>query len=64
MHTFTPPLPGKTRAPTIIETTLYDLIEAIQAMMPPGGEALVVPTVIHLLDTSHVTFSRRSASDN
>lgn len=64
MNTFTAPLAGETQAPTVIETTLYDLIEAVNAVMQPGEEELVVPTVMHLLDTSHVTFSHRSASYN
>jgi hypothetical protein len=34
---------------TTITTTLYDLIAAVQDMMEPGEEALVVPTVLHVL---------------
>jgi len=64
MKTFTPPLAGEARSHRVIETTLYDLIEAINAVLRPGEEDLVVPTVMRLLDRSQVTYSHRSASYN
>lgn len=64
MNTLTAPLPGEAQSHIVIETTLYDLVEAVNAVVQPGEEDLVVPTVMHLLNTSHVTFSHRSAYDN
>jgi len=39
-----------------IRTTLYDLIEALYAEMKSEEEALIVPTVMHLLRSGRITF--------
>ena len=41
---------------TIIQTTLYDLIEAIAAEVRPGEEALVTATAKHLLRSHKARF--------
>ena len=38
-----------------ITTTLYDLIAALQDVVQPGGDALVVATMAHLLCTGRIT---------
>jgi hypothetical protein len=43
-------------APAIIITTLYDLMAAVQRAVAPGEEALVVPTVLHMLRAGRVTW--------
>jgi len=35
-----------------VTTTLYDLIAAIQDIVGPGNDRLVVATVVHMLSTS------------
>lgn len=42
-------------------TTLYDLIEALQNIMPPEADAMVTATVVHLLRSGQVTFLRTSS---
>jgi len=42
--------------PVTIRTTLYDLIEALYAEMKSEEEALIVPTVMHLLRSGRITF--------
>ena len=59
MEAVTTPAPDKTWSYTVIRTTLYDLIKAINAEAKPGEEDLVVPIVVHLLDASRVTLPRR-----
>lgn len=61
MHTLIAPLPDATQPSVVIKTTLYDLIEALNAALQPGKEDLVVPIAMHLLDNSRVTFSRHAA---
>jgi hypothetical protein len=39
-----------------IRTTLYDLIEAINAEVEPEEESLVVATVMDLLESGRITF--------
>ena len=41
---------------TTIETTLYELIGAINEHVQPGEDLLVVETVLHLIDTGQITF--------
>src|SRR5262245_12242599 len=41
-------------APAAITTTLYDLIAALQEVVPPGEEALVVATVVSLLRAGRI----------
>ena len=38
-----------------ITTTLYDLIAALQDVVQPGEDALVVATMVHLLCTGRIT---------
>jgi len=40
---------------TTIETTLYELIEAINEQVQPGEDRLVVETVLDLIDTGQIT---------
>jgi hypothetical protein len=40
---------------------LYDLIEALQNIMPPDADAMVTATVVHLLRSGQVTFLRTSS---
>jgi len=40
----------------IIETTLYDLIEAISEEIGPGEDHLLAQTVRHLIDTGKLKF--------
>ena len=42
--------------PTTIHTTLYDLMSAMHDVAEPGDEALVVPSVLHLLRTGRIAF--------
>jgi hypothetical protein len=41
--------------PATITTTLYDLIAALQDVVQPGEDALVVATMVHLLCTGRIT---------
>jgi hypothetical protein len=47
----TPPIPH----PSLLHTTLYDLMMAIYETLEPEEEDLVVPTVLHLLQTGRIT---------
>jgi hypothetical protein len=47
---------GATR--TVVSTTLYDLIAAVDAEVEPGEEACVAPIVAHLLRAGHAQFHR------
>ena len=47
---------GATR--TVVSTTLYDLIAAVDAEVEPGEEACVAPIVTHLLRAGHAQFLR------
>jgi hypothetical protein len=44
-----------TARPLILHTTLYDLMMAMYETLEPGEEELVVPTVLHLLQTGRIT---------
>jgi hypothetical protein len=48
---------GATR--TVVYTTLYDLIAAVDAEVEPGEEACVAPIVTHLLRAGHAQFLRQ-----
>ncbi len=50
---------GATR--TVVYTTLYDLIAAVEAEVEPGEEACVAPIVAHLLRAGHAQFLREVA---
>ena len=43
---------------TTIETTLYELIEAVSDEVKSGEDELVAESVLHLLDTGQVKFIR------
>jgi hypothetical protein len=43
---------------TVVYTTLYDLIAAVDAEVAPGEEACVAPLVAHLLRAGHAQFLR------
>jgi hypothetical protein len=47
---------GATR--TVVSTTVYDLIAAVDAEVEPGEEACVAPIVAHLLRAGHAQFHR------
>ena len=47
---------GEDAIPAPITTTLYDLIAALQDVVPPGEDALVVATMVHLLCTGRITW--------
>jgi hypothetical protein len=64
MSTSTTPLRNESRSSVIIRTTLYDLVEAINAEAQLDEEDLVVSTVMHLLGTSRVTFPHRQEHYN
>lgn len=46
------------RAHTVVYTTLYDLIAAVNEVIEPGEEDCVVPIVAHLLRTGQARFLR------
>lgn len=41
---------------TAIETTLYELIEAVEEEVQPGEDRLIEEAVLHLLDTGQAKF--------
>ena len=43
--------------PTTIETTLYELVEAISTEVEPGEDDLIIATVVHLLNSGRVKFT-------
>ena len=47
---------GEDAIPATITTTLYDLIAALQDVVQPGEDALVVATMVHLLRTRRITW--------
>ena len=46
---------GEDAIPVTITTTLYDLIAALQDVVQPGEDVLVVATMMHLLCTGRIT---------
>jgi hypothetical protein len=46
---------GEDAIPATITTTQYDLIAALQDVVQPGEDALVVATMVHLLGTGRIT---------
>ena len=46
---------GEDAIPATITTTQYDLIAALQDVVQPGEDALVVATMVHLLCTGRMT---------
>ena len=46
---------GEDAIPATITTTLYYLIAALQDVVPPGEDALVAATMVHLLCTGRIT---------
>jgi hypothetical protein len=55
-HVTAPARTGATR--TVVSTTLYDLIAAVQDTIEPGAEASVPAIVAHLLRAGHARFLR------
>ncbi|HEY5871521.1 MAG TPA: hypothetical protein VI542_39095 [Candidatus Tectomicrobia bacterium] len=49
--------------PVRITTTLYELIAAIQEVVDPQDDALVVATVMHILQSRKCSSERRNAAD-
>jgi hypothetical protein len=47
----------------VIETTLYDLVEAVYEELSPGEETMVVGIVYHLLKSGRVQFIAAQASN-
>jgi len=45
--------------PVAVITSLYDLMAAMQATVPPEEDTLVVTTIMHLLRSGRLTFVRR-----
>ena len=45
---------GEDTAPVTVTTTLYDLIAALQEVVEPGEEGLVVTTVLSLLRAGRI----------
>ena len=45
--------------PSCLTTTLYDLITALQEVVGPDDDALVVATVVHLLRSGWLTWRRQ-----
>ena len=43
---------------TAIQTTLYDLLAALNAQVGPDEDAVVTAVVVHLLQTNRVTCTR------
>ena len=56
MHIIVDPMSNDTQQPKTIQTTLYDLIEAISAEVKPDEEDLVVATIVHLLASGKIKF--------
>jgi hypothetical protein len=48
-------------SPARRRTTLYDLIEALQNIMPPEADTMVTATAMYLLRSGQITFLRTSA---
>jgi len=46
---------GEDTIPATITTTLYDLIAALQDVVQPDEDALVVAAMVHLLCTGRIT---------
>jgi hypothetical protein len=47
---------GEDTAPATITTTLYDLLAALQDVVHPGEEALVVATVVSTMRAGRLTW--------
>jgi hypothetical protein len=47
---------GKSASSCRIRTTLYELIEALQTVVPPEADAVVIATVVRLLRSGQITF--------
>jgi len=51
---------GEDTAPVTVTTTLYDLIAALQEIVEPGEEVLVVATVVSLLRAGRIRRKRKN----
>jgi hypothetical protein len=63
MKIITKPLADESKPSTSIRTTLYDLIEVINAEVGPEDERLVIATVVHLLNTGRIKFLGHSEAN-
>lgn len=50
--------------PKPIKTTLYELIEVLNELVPPEEDQLVVATVVYLLCTGRLTYPTEVAQVN
>jgi hypothetical protein len=48
---------GRHALPTVIQTTLYDLIAAISDEVDPAEDDLVTATLVHLINSGRVRFT-------
>jgi hypothetical protein len=53
---------GEEAAPATITTTLYDLLAALQEVVDPGEDALVVAIVVSMLRAGRLTWHRGAAA--
>ena len=59
MHTVVDPSEAEsvaTTTPATMTTTLYDLLAAVQSVVGPDDDALVVTTVLHMLRAGRATW--------
>ena len=56
-HSDPAPLTPSPQETVIVQTTLYDLIAAINADIPPEEDHLVTSKVLRILESSGVNFS-------
>lgn len=49
-------IPTTSPKPTRITTTLYDLVDALSAEVPPEDDALVTAAVVHLINSGRACF--------
>lgn len=53
-----PPVSPASRESATLETTLYELVEAVSEEAHPTEDWLVAEIVLHLLDTGNARFTR------
>lgn len=56
-----PPEPPRAKA-TTMTTSLYEILEVLQDTAGADGDALVVATVMHLLESGRLTFPHRAGT--
>jgi len=55
---------GEEAPPGLIFTTLYDLVEAVQASVTPDEEDLVVTIIVSIMRSGRITFLSAAASQH